>query len=275
MDSWLFLILILAFVESKLNGVRYIPKSNSKCKSTEEIQKDVDVIAELADSVILEYIDGCNFIDVFEMFSNKEIDIFVNINIQSFWKSSQNNNKYYDDIIKIKNFESIKGIILKDKLSKINSTVKVGNFHKIDFYEHNYINRPLNILHRFILDKNYNDKIDFIVLNLLLPSSQIDFSQLQKNLFNDDLIKLQSLDINIYFVISFIDQNNLSVDNFIKISRELTCRANNKLGYFITDNAGIESILNNNKYKRYLKKISKDFLSCEGHTFIGKTMLQC
>ncbi|PVU92983.1 hypothetical protein BB561_003520 [Smittium simulii] len=308
MISLLVLLFEIFVVHSKLSGINYTSKFNGVCKSEEEIHNDAIVISELADSVYLNYIDECNFDNTFAKFNKTGIKIYVNVNIQSCWNIGQNDSQCYNGLTKIKSFESIKGTSvdsfefkyylhnlflnriktdiygnpnlspiteLKNTLKQINSNVKVGHFHKIDFAGRNFIHRPLNVLHEFITSKKHHKLLDFITLDIILPGSQIDVSQFQKDVFNEDFVALQSLGLKIYVSVSFKDQNDLPVTNFIELVRELVCRTDNNLSYFIKDSASSMSILRNYKYKRYLKSVSKDFLICENHTFIGKKIDQC
>ncbi|PVU86139.1 hypothetical protein BB561_006806 [Smittium simulii] len=238
-------LLFLGVVNAKMSGVKYSPTYDKSCKTGTSLQKDVNVIAGSANSVLINFFDTCNVGESIKKFAAKGVDIYLDIAADIF-ESIEYDQQKFERFISTEVFKAVKGI----SVSSDNGIMEMGDI---------IISNNMDVI-------GFNDAVSSFRLNK--ERSSIDSTEFALKLFNENFVSMQDLKKPIYLEIK-PGTGKFSDKSFFDVLRELECRQYGTINYFVADNFGSDSIFRKSGIYNKLENLNKNTFYCKGHEYIG------
>ncbi|PVU92300.1 hypothetical protein BB561_003916 [Smittium simulii] len=276
-------LLFLSVATAKMSGVSYNPLYQKICKTGTSLQDDVNIIAESANSVLVNFFTKCNIGETISKFAAKDLDIYLNVDAHLFGSLEDGQERFKD--LRDKNvFRDIKGISVSHDNSRDN-TVDLEGLAK--FFKDIFKNDDIGVGVKFtifisndnevtgfkniaknIIEYNKNVGLDYILLRVNILESSIDSTNFALKVFNEHFVTIQELQKPIYLQ---VEQRKKKLENesFFNVLRELECRQTDKINYFMDDSFGPDSFFKKNSGNGKLESLGKDSFDCKHHEYIG------
>ncbi|PVU93988.1 hypothetical protein BB561_002892 [Smittium simulii] len=275
MFSLVLFFIGIGVVNSKISGIKYIPRFDNNPKANETtIQNDLGLITDSANSVLISYRTDYNATYMLDHFYKKNVDVYVEISEHSF---NDPNLKYLDNLENLmshKTFESVKGVMLtyyeeenysnriliddiksvKNRLKDVNSNIKVGINYWFNVGREYSQYPSLKTVKNAFVGKEIGKSIDYLVLDALFDFSTIDPSFFINSIYSKDLDELLKLGIKVDIATGILSEmvyHNQSINGILD---ELNCKKTENLDYFIDLNRS--SLFEDQELKTY-KEIQK------------------